>query len=141
MCSAANSFATKDNQQVLAGIQKVLGDLPELKTIMSACPEAASDWALVSNWFKYWKGQGEMKVYQEAYKNFSGNYPTISNDANTLSADFSAGDFFGAGRAANWTALLVLPSPPALAVEAFDCGLNDKMVSDLVAGFMYEMPG
>ena len=28
MCAVANDFATKDNQKVLEGIKKVLGDLP-----------------------------------------------------------------------------------------------------------------
>jgi len=64
---------------------------------MLACPDAASDWTLVTNWGKYWKGQGEMKVYQEAYKNFSGNYQAISDNAGKLTHAFDAKDYFGAG--------------------------------------------
>ena len=40
MCDAANAFATKDNQQVLAGLQKVMADLPQFNTYMAACPDA-----------------------------------------------------------------------------------------------------
>ena len=142
ICSAANDFATKDNQKVLAGIQKILGDLPTINTSIAACPDAAADWALVGNWFKYWKGQGEMKVYQTAYKNFSQNYQTIANDANKVSADFSSQSYWQAGFDANVLALTVLPAPPTMEVEeGFDCGLNDAMVADMMAGFMHEMPG
>ena len=56
---------------------------------MLACPDAASDWTLVTNWGKYWKGQGEMKVYQEAYKNFSGNYQAIGLDREVVCVWFS----------------------------------------------------
>jgi len=136
MCSAANSFATKDNEQVLAGIQKVLGDLPQLKTIMEACPDAASDWALVSNWFKYWKGQGEMKVYQEAYKNFSGNYANIVADAGRISDFFGKNNYYEAGHYANSVALEVLPYPTALGESNNTCGLNQTMIADILAGFV-----
>jgi len=136
MCSAANSFATKDNQQVLAGIQKVLADLPQLKTIMTACPDAAADWGLVSGWFKYWKGQGEMKVYQEAYKNFSQNYQAIADDANKVSDAFVAKDFYGAGKEANAVGLAVLPAPPTLGESNNTCGLNQTMIADILAGFV-----
>jgi len=136
MCSAANSFATKDGQQVLAGLQKVLADLPEIKTIMVACPEAASDWAQVSNWFKYWKGQGEMKVYSEAYKNFSQNYNKIASDAGVVSDDFKANNFYGAGAAAAVVALEVLPSPPVLGESNNTCGLTQTMIADILAGFV-----
>jgi hypothetical protein len=61
---------------------------------MAACPDAAHDWGLVSNWFKYWKGQGEMKVYQEAYKNFSSNYQTIADDAGHVSDDFKRSNYW-----------------------------------------------
>jgi hypothetical protein len=142
ICSAANDFATKDNQKVLAGIQKVLGDLPTINASIAACPDAAADWALVANWFKYWKGQGEMRVYQTAYKNFSQNYQEIANDASKVSDDFSRSNYWQVGYDANVLALKVLPAPPTMEVEeGFDCGLNDAMVADLMAGFMHEMPG
>jgi len=137
MCDAATDFATKDNQKVLEGLQKVLGDLSTLHDSMAACPDAAADWALVSNWFKYWKGQGEMKVYQEAYKNFSGNYPAISSDANTLSADFKAGDFAGTGKSACDIAQIVLPSPPTVSEANNTCGLTTTIIADILAGFVY----
>jgi len=97
VCEVANEFATKDNQKVLAGLQKALADLPAVNTAVAACPNAAADWALVGNWFKYWKGQGEMKVYQAAYKNFSGNYKAIADEANDVTHSFDVKDFFGAG--------------------------------------------
>merc|ERR1719464_299690 len=103
---------------------------------MEACPDAAADWGLVANWFKYWKGQGEMKVYQEAYKNFSQNYQTIANDANKVSGDFSSQSYWQAGADANHLALTVLPSPPTLGESNNTCGLNQTMIADILAGFV-----
>merc|ERR1719464_904062 len=85
---------------------------------MEACPDAAADWGLVANWFKYWKGQGEMKVYQEAYKNFSQNYQTIANDANKVSGDFSSQSH------------LLLENPTTLAA------LTRPIIADILAGFV-----
>lgn len=58
---------------------------------MSACPaDVQSDWAIVGNWFKYWKAQGEMKVYSTAYKNVVGNMATIKADVKLLETSFDA---------------------------------------------------
>jgi len=138
MCDAANAFATKDNQQVLAGLQKVMADLPQFNTYMAACPEAQADFAVVANWWKYWKGQGELKVYQEAYKNLMTSMPTIKSDAATLSADWGAGDFIGAGFEAGEIAKTALPLP---GLGTFDCELTDTVEADYLAGFIYSFTG
>jgi len=141
MCDAANAFATKDNQKVLEGIQKVMADIPQFNSFMAACPNAQTDFAVVANWWKYWKGQGEMKVYQEAYKNLMGNMPTIKTDASTLSADFEAGDMVGAGFEAGEIAKLALPLPGLTSVGTFDCGLDNATMADYLAGFIQSFTG
>ena len=65
-----DALSTKDNQQVAEGITKMLTDLPELKTFINGCPDVSTDWAVVANWFKFWKDQGMMKVYGQAFRNF-----------------------------------------------------------------------
>jgi len=63
--------------------------LPELNSYLSTCPaDVKTDWAQVGTWFKYWKAQGEMKVYGTAYKNVVGNMSTIKADAKVLEGDF-----------------------------------------------------
>lgn len=57
-----------------------MSDLPEFNGFMAGCPNAASDWAVVQNWFKYWKAQGEMHVYSIAYRNLMKNAPTLKSD-------------------------------------------------------------
>ena len=63
ICDAVNAFSTKDGQQVLSGVQKILADMPELKTFLATCPDAATDIAVVNNWMHYWRNAGEMAVY------------------------------------------------------------------------------
>jgi len=109
ICNAVNDFSTKDNQKVIEGVQTILKDLPQLKGFMDACPNAAGDWAAISNWFKFWKGQGEMKVYSTAYKNLVANMGTVKEEASKISADYTSGDFYGAANEAATIAKLALP--------------------------------
>jgi len=140
MCDAANAFATKDNQKVLEGLQKVMADLPQFNSFMAACPDAQADFQVMANWWKYWKGQGELKVYQTAYKNLMSQMPTIKADASTLSADFEAKDYIGAGVMAGDIAKMALPLP-GLEVGEFDCKLTDKVEADYLAGFIKSFTG
>ena len=117
ICTASAAFATKDNQQVLSAIQTILGDLPQLKANTASCPaDVQTDINVVGNWYKFWKGQGEMKVYQTAYHNLVTNMSTVTTDANQISADVSAGNYEGAAFDAASLAKLALPLPGA---EAF----------------------
>ena len=110
VCEFVADFRTKDNRKVMEGIQKVLGDLPELNSFMDSCPaEVKADKDVVSNWFKYWKGQGEMKVYQTAYKNVIGNFDTIKTTANALAKKYDDKDYFGAADMAATIAKIALP--------------------------------
>ena len=63
VCTAVQDFYTKDNQKVLQGVQLLLKDLPEVGTMLAACPDAQADIATTEGWFKFWRSQGEMKVY------------------------------------------------------------------------------
>jgi len=110
MCDAANAFATKDNQKVLQGLQKIRADLPLFKQYVSACPaDVQADFAAVGTWYKSWMAQGEMQIYQNAYKNVLHNMATIKADANTIDADWHANDFVGVGEMAGEIAKIALP--------------------------------
>ena len=65
VCTLVADFYTKDNQKVLAGLQVLIGDLPELNSFMAGCPDPGiqADYKLMTNWFNYWKAQGAMKIY------------------------------------------------------------------------------
>jgi len=80
---------------------------------MAACPDAQADFAVVGNWFKYWKSQGEMKIYQSAYKNILGNMATLKADAGKIDDDWHANDFVGVGEDAGAIAKIALPVPTA----------------------------
>ena len=69
--------------------------MPELGGFLKSCPDAATDVAATANWFNYWKGQGEMKVYSTAYKNVVGNMDTIKADVKIMETDFDKQDFYG----------------------------------------------
>jgi hypothetical protein len=91
VCAFVADFRTKENQKVLEGLQKVLGDLPELDSFMSSCPaNVQADKAVVSDWFKYWKGQGSLKVYQTLYKNVISNMPKIKEFASDIKTKYDA---------------------------------------------------
>merc|ERR1712157_414461 len=90
MCTAANAFATKDNQQVLAGLKMVKADLPEFATSLGGCPDMWADWEVVKAWYRYWMTQGEMKIYQTAYTNVLHNMPTIKTTAGKIDDDWHA---------------------------------------------------
>jgi len=82
---------TKDNQKVLEGVKKILSDLPELNGwMLTGCPNAKADIDAMDNWFKYWKAQGEMKVYSTAYKNVVGNMSTIKDDSSKLETAYDS---------------------------------------------------
>ena len=77
---------------------------------MDSCPaEVKADKDVVSNWFKYWKEQGEMKVYQTAYKNIVGNFDDIKETANELAKKYDDKDYFGAADMAATIAKIALP--------------------------------
>ena len=110
VCEFVADFRTKDNRKVMEGLQKVLGDLPEIKSYMSSCPaDVQADQQVVGDWFTYWKGQGEMKVYQTAYKNVVGNFSEIKKIANGMSDLYDAGDYFGVADSASTIAKIALP--------------------------------
>merc|ERR1712151_1315133 len=143
ICNAVADFATKDNQKVLEGIQKIMTDLPQLNASMSKCPaDVQTDWAVVANWWKYWKGQGEMKVYSTAYKNLVGNMAEVKADAQKINDDFYTSNYQSAAYDAGTLAKLALPMPPAMeGEENFDCALNAKEEADFLAGFIFGFTG
>ena len=110
VCEFVADFRTKDNRKVMEGLQKVLGDLPEIKSFMSTCnDQVQADRQVVGDWFRYWKGQGEMKVYQTAYKNVVGNFPQIKEIANGMADLYDAHDYFGVADSASTIAKIALP--------------------------------
>merc|ERR1712241_810685 len=109
MCTAANAFATKDNQQVLAGIKMVRADLSEFSTSLAGCPDMWADFQVVKNWYYYWEQQGEMKVYQSAYQNVIHNMPAIKASASKIDDDRHANNFVAVGEDAGTIAKLALP--------------------------------
>lgn len=126
VCDAVTDFRTKDNQKVIAGVKKLLGDLPELSGWLAACPDAKADIATVGTWFKYWKAQGEMKVYGTAYKNVVGNMPTIKTDVAKLETDYDGQNFYGVGADVSGIAVIALPKPTSLGdVTCGDFSLTD----------------
>jgi len=58
--------------------------------MLNGCPNAKADIDTLDNWFKYWKAQGEMKVYSTAYKNVVGNMSTIKDDSSKLETAYDA---------------------------------------------------
>merc|ERR1711933_16816 len=115
MCTAANAFATKDNQQVLAGIKLVRGDLSEFNVSLADCQSVWPDFQVIKNWYWYWEQQGEMKVYQSAYTNVLHTMPAIKTSASKIDDDWHANDFVAVGEDAGTVAKLALP--PAAAEE------------------------
>jgi hypothetical protein len=71
--------------------------------------ETKADFDVVANWFKFWKSQGEMKVYQTAYKNIVGNMSTLKADADKISNEYTSGDFYATADTAAEIAKLALP--------------------------------
>jgi len=120
---------------------------------MDACPDAAADFEVVANWFKYWKGQGEMKVYSTAYKNIVGNMPHIKDDASKISADFSSGNFYQAAWDSADIARTALPTPALRLGAAHEdenefapyptCMyvINSKDDAEFLAGFIESFTG
>merc|ERR1712226_1000054 len=106
-------IATKDNQKILGAIQTILGDLSTINTMLAGCPNDQADFAPAENWFTYWKGQGEMKVYSTAYKNLSANFATVSAQASALSDAYNAADYFSVGKDAATIAVECLPQQSA----------------------------
>ena len=118
--------------------------MPELNSYMDGCSSSVkSDWGVVGDWFKYWKGQGEMKVYSTAYRNVIGNMPTIKKDADVMETDFDSGDFFGTADMASSVAKIALPVHSVYG--AVDCyegfELNTSEVADFLAGFVHGFTG
>ena len=110
VCEFVADFRTKDNRKVLEGLQKVLADLPEINSFMDTCPASVkADEDVVKGWFNYWKGQGEMKVYQTAYKNVVGNFEQIKTIANGIADKYDAGDYYGVAIDASTIAKIALP--------------------------------
>ena len=53
----------------------LIHDLPTLSSFMDTCPaDVKTDRGVVGAWYNYWRNQGEMKVYQNAYKNVLSNF-------------------------------------------------------------------
>ena len=94
---------------VLQGVQKVLADLPELKSFTAACPDAEADFDKTAAWFKYWKAQGEMKVYSTAYKNVIAHMDEIKVDAGHISDDYYAHDYYKAAADVSSICKVALP--------------------------------
>ena len=143
ICTAINDITTKDNQQVLKGVKLIMSEMPEMKKMLDGCPKAKADIDTTEGWYKYWKSQGEMKVYSTAYKNVVNNMSTIKKDANTMEDDFDKKDYYGTADMASSVARIALPVPKS--VGAVDCyegfELNTVEVADFLAGFVHGFTG
>jgi len=140
MCDVVAAFETKDNQKILGAIQTVLGDLSEINTMLLGCPNDQADFVPAENWFKFWKGQGEMKIYSTAYKNFSKNFGTIGGQVKELTTAADKNDYFTVGKIASEIATEALP------LQSFEetnntCGLTTPIIADILAGFVMGFTG
>lgn len=91
MCNVYANLVTKDNQKVLEAIQKFMSDLPKFQSYMAGCSgkgTVSADFAVLSNWFKGWKAQGEMKIYSIAYHNLLEHMSEIKADISTMEVQF-----------------------------------------------------
>ena len=142
ICEVAYDFSTKDNQMVLQGVKKVLGDMPELKTFTEGCPDAKADFDTTAAWFKYWKAQGEMKVYSTAYKNVVSHMDEIKTEAKQISTDYDAKDYYKVAADVSTIAKLALPVQTLGGVKE-DCLalMNTTTAADFLAGFIYGFTG
>ena len=145
VCDFVADFRTKENQKVLEGLQKVLGDLPELDSFMSSCPaNVQADKAVISDWFKYWKQQGSLKVYQTLYKNIVGNMPTIKQYADDIKTKYDAKDYYGVAVDASSIAKIGLPVNGAENLTGTECAdftLTNAILADYISGFMDGITG
>ena len=144
VCEFVADFRTKDNRKVMEGLEKVLGDLPELNHFLDSCPaQVQSDKKVVSDWYAYWRGQGEMKVYQTAYKNLVGNFDQIKTIANGIADKYDAHDYYGAAADASTIAKIALPVPSGELgdVKCADFELSTIIIADYIAGFMHGFTG
>ena len=120
-----------------------MSEMPEMKKMLDGCPKAKSDIDTTEGWYKYWKSQGEMKVYSTAYKNVVNNMSTIKKDASTMEDDFDKKDYYGTADMASSVARIALPVPKS--VGAVDCyegfQLNTVEVADFLAGFVHGFTG
>ena len=118
MCDVYANIITKDNQKVLAAIQKFVGDLPETHDFMASCLGQGTfdaDYDVLTTWYKYWHEQGMMRVYSSAYRNIvplmkSGELKTHMD---AMKASFSSGDYYGAADGFGTVLLIALPMPPS----------------------------
>ena len=144
VCEFVADFRTKDNRKVMEGIQKVLGDLPEIASFMSSCPaDVQADKDVLKGWYQYWRGQGEMKVYQTAYKNVIGNFDQIKTISKDISTKYNAKDYYGVAVDASTIAKIALPvqSGELGDVECADFKLSTTIIADYLAGFMHGFTG
>jgi len=144
VCEFVADFRTKDNRKVMEGLEKVLGDLPELNHFMDSCPaQVQSDKKVISDWYAYWRGQGEMKVYQTAYKNLVGNFDQIKTIASGIADKYDAHDYYGAAADASTIAKIALPVPSGELgdVKCADFELSTIIIADYIAGFMHGFTG
>lgn len=122
-----------------------MGDLPELNTFMAGCPDVKADFDVVTSWFKYWKAQGEMKVYSTAYKDIVGNMAEFKTDYSTLRGDYDSKDWNAVGKDASVIAKLALPvATSGLREDPVDCGdftLTNQDIADYLAGFVHGFSG
>ena len=145
ICDIVADIRTKDNQKIAEAMQKLLKtDIPEFKTFMSACPaDVQTDFQAVGNWYKFWKAQGEMKVYSTAYKNVVGNMAAIKADVQTLEGYFDNQDWYNAAKEASVIAKTALPvsSFENVGTSCGDFTIDQKSMADYLAGFIHGFTG
>ena len=145
VCEFVADFRTKENQKVLEGLQKVLGDLPEINSFMSSCPaNVQADKKVISDWFKYWKQQGSLKVYQTLYKNIVGNMADVKKYASDIKDKYDANDYYGVAVDASSIAKIGLPVMGAEMLDGTECAdftLTNAIIADYISGFMDGITG
>ena len=110
VCEFVADFRTKENQKVLEGLQKLLGDLPLINSFMSTCPaNVKADHDVVASWFKYWKSQGEMKVYSTAYRNVVSHMSDIKTLSSDISTKYDSQDYYNVAVDVSSIAKIALP--------------------------------
>ena len=126
------------DHDIQAGLQFALA-ATQIPIALNTCEGMTDDLNAIEQWASIFKDPA--KLAQKLALHYARHRAEITTDISTLESDWDAAKYFDAGKDLADIATLAIGPIQTTLDAGFDCGLNDKMVSDLVAGYMYEMPG